>query len=82
MSKDSNSEIRCYEVTRRELDGVVERAEFAQKLLSETSQEAWQMSEKEDDARSGLAKLLRKQSQELQKYLNEHNHELKWGKNG
>jgi len=80
MSKDPNSEIKCYEITRRELDGVYERAEFAQKLLGDVSREAWQSSEKDDDARTGLAKLMRKQAQELKKFMDDNAHELKWGK--
>lgn len=77
---NQNGRVKCIQVSERELEGVQQRAEFAQQLLGEIAQEAWKTSKTEDDAMGKLAKLTRQQAQELQKLLGEVDYELKYGK--
>lgn len=82
---------KVIEVIEREIEGVFERASFAQRLLQEVSQEAYTESDETvptvptvpdatPDAKEKLAELTRKLSNELKKFLSTNEHELRYGR--
>lgn len=76
----SQQNVKCIEVTERELEGLVERAEYAQRLLKQISQQAYSESAAPADTKGALASLCRKLAKELNDYLTQHNQELVYGK--
>lgn len=68
-----NKNIKVVEVTERPLEGVVERAEFAESLLRDIASEAWV------NDKNALAELLRDMANKLHDHLEANAHELRYG---